>query len=312
MNFNNQNYEVLVKDLIHDISYANTSNRGKISTIRQYAEVCIRKILDIPQEEEITLGKKTIQDKIKGLNLQTNLLANSIKEIQKIGNNCTHTQFIEEVSKKDVENISKALLDLYAVIFILYFQKYKFGSNDTVKGIFSILPPILRFIVLNDLYLNDKKNEAIIEKLSLSRLKAFDEKNALKWLEENKKELESIVCYTQTDIDHHINSQIFEQDKEYMAKIITTLFSKNMYEHCLKKITEVSPIIKKNGLLYNNFEQAKDLYLEENKRLTETQADKDFKDIMDFVYLGKKSELNEKLKNKHNYTIYNITVIHKE
>lgn len=294
MNFNNQNYEVLVKDLIHDISYANTSNRGKISTIRQYAEVCIRKILDIPQEEEITLGKKTIQDKIKGLNLQTNLLANSIKEIQKFGNNCTHTQFIEEVSKKDVENISKVLLNLYAVIFILYFQKYKFGSNLTVISMFSILPPMLRFIVLDYLYKEDKNNITVIDKLGLILCKNFNKEIALEWLEEQRDHLEKCPCYTQEGIN-----QLKEKCGNAIVEEHISNAPKNMYVSCLEKIEKISGVIEKEGQRYTNFEDAKQLYLKESNKLDTTLEKKDFKNIMDFVYLGRIIEENEKLNEQY-------------
>lgn len=41
--FNNEEYRVLVSDLIGDVYYTSTSYRGKISTLRQYAEVVIQK-----------------------------------------------------------------------------------------------------------------------------------------------------------------------------------------------------------------------------------------------------------------------------
>lgn len=45
--FDNEKYQILAKDLMGDIFYSETSNRNKIATIRQYAEVIVRKILDI-------------------------------------------------------------------------------------------------------------------------------------------------------------------------------------------------------------------------------------------------------------------------
>ncbi|MDI2113711.1 hypothetical protein [Commensalibacter nepenthis] len=120
-----------------------------------------------------------------------------------IHNDCTHTQFTGEVSEKDVENINKALLNLYAVIFILYFRKHKFGSNLTVISIFSILPPMLRFIVLNYLYEyeEDKNNIAVIDKLCLILCKNFNKEKALEWLEEQRNHLEKCPCYTQESIN---------------------------------------------------------------------------------------------------------------
>jgi hypothetical protein len=64
-NFNNNEYQPLVTDLIGDVFYTETSFRGKISTIRQYAEVIVRKLLDIEPSSKLTLGQKDIQNKIK-------------------------------------------------------------------------------------------------------------------------------------------------------------------------------------------------------------------------------------------------------
>ncbi|WP_050567165.1 hypothetical protein [Vibrio owensii] len=66
MKFKNQAYEDLVRDLISDAFYLESrSNRGKISTIRQYAEVVIRKLLDLSEEKKVTLGEFDIIKKLK-------------------------------------------------------------------------------------------------------------------------------------------------------------------------------------------------------------------------------------------------------
>lgn len=65
--FNNEEYQTLVSDLIGDIFYTSTSYRGKISTLRQYAEIIVRKILDIDPKREITLGDEEIRKRIRKL-----------------------------------------------------------------------------------------------------------------------------------------------------------------------------------------------------------------------------------------------------
>ena len=64
-NFNNNAYQSLVADLIGDTFYKDTSVSGRISFVRKYAEVVIRKILDIDPNKAVTLGAKNIQNRIQ-------------------------------------------------------------------------------------------------------------------------------------------------------------------------------------------------------------------------------------------------------
>lgn len=92
--------------------------------------------------------------------------------------------------------------------------------------------------------------------------------------------------------------------KQY-AELFVANASDNMYISCLNRLEEVAVILKQQGLLYNNFEQAKQLYLEKGILDNSKPENKEFNDIMEFVYLGRKVEENDKLKNRH---LYNITV----
>ena len=65
MKFRNEAYSDLVSDLILDAFYIDRPNRGKIASIRQFAEVVIRKILDLSENDKVTLGEKTIVNKLK-------------------------------------------------------------------------------------------------------------------------------------------------------------------------------------------------------------------------------------------------------
>lgn len=87
--FNNEEYRVLVSDLIGDVYYTSTSYRGKISTLRQYAEVVIRKILDIDPKQEITLGDKEIRQGIQTLP-NHKIVETAVKKLKKKGNKTTH------------------------------------------------------------------------------------------------------------------------------------------------------------------------------------------------------------------------------
>ena len=67
--FDNEKYQILAKDLMGDIFYLATSNRNKIATIRRYAEVIVRKILDIDPSKKITLGANEISKKLMHLTI---------------------------------------------------------------------------------------------------------------------------------------------------------------------------------------------------------------------------------------------------
>lgn len=65
MKFRNEVYSELVSDLILDTFYIERHNRGKVASIMQYTEVIVRKILDLPESEKVTLGDRGVVIKLK-------------------------------------------------------------------------------------------------------------------------------------------------------------------------------------------------------------------------------------------------------
>ncbi|CNH62801.1 hypothetical protein [Yersinia kristensenii] len=301
MKFKNQVYEDLVKDLINDAFYIESrSNRGKISTVRQYSEVVIRKLLDIPQGEKVTLGDFEVIKKLKAASSDDKFLMGAVRKLKKLGNKCTHTENPKPIRDADVDSAIEALFKLYASLFVLHFKKYNFGSSNEIVSVFSILPPIIRFFVLDNLYSSDKSNLLVIDKLCLVLLKAFDKKDALSWLNERECELSSILPYTPEAI-----ADIEVAYGKLHAELVVANAPANMYICCLERLEEVALILEKQGLLYNNFEQAKQLYLDEGVLDNNNPENEEFNDLMEFVYLGRKVEINERLNNRH---LYSITV----
>ena len=135
-----------------------------------------------------------------------------------------------------------SLFNIYASLFVLYFKKYKFGTNNEVMRAFSILPPIIRYLVLNELYQQNLDNLSIIDKLSLVLLKAFDKDKALSWIEARKEKLSQTVLYTEEVIKDLKNTQ-----GEFVAQLVIDNAPENMYVVCIDHISEVEQIIKKNG-----------------------------------------------------------------
>jgi len=91
--FNNEAYRALVNDLINDAFYLEgASRRGTIAKIRQYAEVVVRRILNLPQSATVELGNGKLQHKIKEKN--NPLLLEAVKVINRIGSECTCDSFL--------------------------------------------------------------------------------------------------------------------------------------------------------------------------------------------------------------------------
>lgn len=296
--FNNQAFTTLVEDLLNDAFYLEArSFRGTISTIRQYAEVIVRKILDLSNEDYLTLGNRKILDNIKEKSNNNPLLLDALKEITNIGNKCTHTQSLERVTAEEVEKTIEHLFNLYAYLFIDYFNKYRFGINEDIQSSFSILPPIIRYIVLSEIYDGDTENVSIIDKLSLATLKAYDETQAITWLEDRKDKLTNMASVT-TEAAQDLKNKIGEST----ANIIISQ-APNMFDLCIKRVKTVAKTIQEKGRLYDDFESAIKLYKEKGIVEGETDEISEFNNLMAFVYLGRKTRTNEKLDDKDSYIV---------
>lgn len=294
INFNNEEYQILASDLIGDIFYTSTSYRGKISTLRQYAEIIVRRILDIVPQKEITLGDKEIRKSIRGLP-NYKIVEKAVNKLKNKGNKTTHTQYRDEVTVEQFNVAIDGLFDLLSYLLISYFEKHKFGTNESIMFAFSILPPIIRYKVLIFLYEKYPDNVSIIDKLVLATVKACDAETAIKWVEENKKSLLQMNAYSENFID-----EIAQQDSD-LAEILKYMTPLNMYQLCIDKITQVGATIRRNGLTYSDFESALPYYRQVGRVQGTAPEIQEFNDIMDFLYMGRKER--ERLCSDANNTI---------
>lgn len=298
--FNNRTFELLVKDLINDTFYATEiSNRGKVAKIRQYSEVIVRKILDISNEDYMTIGNKNIQSKIKEQSEKYPFLLEALKNIANLGNDCTHTQVVSEITEEDVNNTINNLFELYSYLLINYFDKYEFGSNPEIVFSFSILPPIIRYITLK--YLNEKypENILIIDKLSLAILKAFDKEKAIDWVEKRKETLIIMpASSTSEEEDRDLEERLGTEVARYIIDNVP-----NMYDLCNERIEIVGKILEQNGKMYDDFESAVNIYYEKGRVQGQTPDVIEFNSIMEFLYLGRKEQFTEVLKRNNCYMV---------
>ena len=300
--FNNEVFESLVSDLINDTFYTeNISIRGKISTVRQYSEVIIRRILDISNEDFVTVGDKKIREQIIDKSNNNPILLNALKNIQKKGNASTHTQNTKDFTLDDLNSIIDSLFDLYAYLFIDYFEHYEFGKNQNILASFSILPPIIRYKTLSYLYDKTPQNISLIDKFVLSILKAFNIEKAFEWLDEKKMQLEKLKVYT-AEAENALQQKLGLK----LAKKIINAAPENMYIMCYEKVESVTQTIEKNGRLYNNFEEAKNFYVQKGIVSGDSEEINLFNSIMEFCYMGRK-ETKTNYGDINKYTIMNIT-----
>ncbi len=297
--FDNEKYQILVKDLMGDIFYSETSSRNKIATIRQYAEVIVRKILDIDPSQKMTIGAKEISKKIDALN-NSNFLKESLESIRQHGNQFTHTEYLGEVTSDDFDKIVDKLLDMLSFMFIDYFETYEFGARSDVLYSFSLLPPIVRYKVLIFLYNKYPNNIHVIDRLALAIVKAFDKEEAIRWIEEEKNNLLNLDT-----VSDKVFAEIVENQGIEIAELIKfSLPFQNMYELCIDKITDIGNEIASKGHLYIDFESALPYYKQYGIIDEDSEEIKEFNDIMDFMYIGRKTKMDDFIELKEPYVIF--------
>ena len=298
--FSNSQYSVLISNLLKDTQYIGISNMGKLAGLRKHAEVLVRKILDIGNSQKLMLGQIRKKSDNKAVMRAMNNLGSELSEeiinitnnINPLGRDGTHTQRTEEFSSEEVEGVEDAILDLYALMFIRYFQNIKISlySDPQVLRVFSLLPPVIRYKTWNYLFEKDRYNIQVVNKLCLSIIKLFDKKTAYKWLRENKEIIKAIPYPTENEIEKYYKIHSFEIYPGVYQALVSLEFDQyeNIYDLLYAKIRDTRTSINESGKMYKNFEEAIEYYNIEIKNYRET-LDEKFYDLMDFVYIGRKS-----------------------
>lgn len=288
--FSNQDYEILAKDVIGDAFYANNSYRDKVSKERQYAEIIVRKVLDINPSDQVMLGDKKILKKVAGLP-HNSFFLKAINKIKASGNKTTHTQYLLPVEKTDFDEMTDSLFDMYAYVAIKYFDKYKFGSRNDVMSVFSLLPPIIRYKALEYLFSVEPNNIAVADKLVLAVMKAENPDDADAWVKQHKKELEALLCFPE-----QAYQKIAANMGEVFAKEVLSSAPKNMYELSVSKIEQLRGKIESEGTIYKTFEEALPYY-KKHGIIPDNGTDEihEFNDMMEFMYLGRKENEDQEI-----------------
>ena len=306
--FDDNEYKDLIKNLLHDTQYIERSNMGKLAGLRQYAEVLVRKILDIGSNYELMLGQvrrnsrnSAVRSGMESLGEElSDSLIEILNRIKPLGNDGSHTQRTEEFSKEEVESVEDAILDLYALIFIKYFIDIQVNlySSPEVLRLFSLLPPVIRYKTWKYLFEKDKNNIQVVDKLCLAIIKCYDKEMAYKWLEDNAETIKAIPYPDRDEIDKYDSMHMVEVEPDVFRPVVTLNFDAydNMYDLLLSKINDPRTSVNESGKMYKSFEEAVEHYKnykKENIASTSSEEMAVLCSLMDFVYLGRvaKSEI---------------------
>lgn len=322
-NFVDDDYSRVLIDLIQDINYSNISNSGKMTLLRKHSEVLIRKILNIGNDHKLTLGdityalknsnssnglnfskktkksKKTnnskVAESLDALNDEVKkYLLQQIEIIRPLGNNSTHTEYIDSVTDEEIMMVEDSILNLYSILFINYFLKIQLGINShtQILFIFSLLPPILRFKTWEFLFEISPKNIEFANRLSLSIIKTYNKNVALEWLETNKEKILKIPYPDKKKIEKYKIYHSVPSSPRTRTAIITLDFESytNMYDLIKDKILDPRTSINEGGIMYDTFEKA----IKNYKEYSSIPRKENYVDVTemfslgDFVFLGRK------------------------
>ena len=143
----NEQYELLVKEAIGDAFYSNQSYEGRVSRLRKYSEIIVRKLIGLGKETKLTLGDKKVTNGIAALP-DHQFIERAVFTVRDLGDKATHSEYTEGITEQDYKKITDAVFDLLAGLLINYFAKHKFGMENGVQYCLSLLPPIIRWKAL--------------------------------------------------------------------------------------------------------------------------------------------------------------------
>lgn len=280
-------YYFISKDILGDIFYLDgISNRGRMTLIRQYAEVVCRIILQVDGFFSLSRFEKKLMKSLPNAILKNEII-DCVSKIVYLGDSATHAdqKLKDQITDEDCQIALEQLNFLISYMFINYFDKYSVNENQKSLNIVSLLPPFIRLKIWESLYLINSKNITIIDKLFLAKLKAEGKEKALLWLEENKDNLENLPV---VDIQQY---KIDGMSEELIQFCIDNAPYNNMYDLCLKyKLPNLEKRYHNLEFPYYTFEQAKSFYLEKKKELYSNISEPEVQeliDLMDFVYTGR-------------------------
>ena len=179
--------------------------------------------------------------------------------------------------------------------FLLHLRecKFRYNTKTTQENLYQKLLKLIRenpikFNWAKFLYGKYPNNVQVIDKLALAIVKAFNREEAIRWTEKEKNNLINLDVMS----DKVFNEIAENKGIEFAELIRFNSPYKNMYELCIDKIMKIGNEIDSKGHLYINFESALPYYKQYGIIDEDSEEIKEFNDIMDFLYLGRRTKLD--------------------
>ena len=134
-------------------------------------------------------------------------------------------------------------------------------------------------------------------------VKAYSIEKANSWVEQEKNRLVKLNSMSET-FKNDIVKQLGLESEEILQNLF---YNRNMYVLCKEKISLIGEQIKyKGGTLYSDFESALQYYKKYGILSEDSLEIKEFNDIMNFLYLGRKEKMKELSTENNTYMILNV------
>lgn len=282
-----ERYETVSREILSDIFYLKgLSNRGRVTLIRQYAEILCRILLGVDDHFKLGNFKKRLNEKIPNAIFSEKII-NHIENLTELGNAATHldVNLKESITDEDCTSALNSLNFLISYLFINYFNKYKFGSRSEPQSIISLLPPFIRVTILENLYEYDKYNIAVVDKLFLAFLKSEGKQVAIDWAEQEREHLLNLKCIEESTLEFYR----FRDFPEHVIQEIINDAPENMYKLCFEKLEELEKTYPNLIFPYKTFEEAKTVYISEISRYQaiSENAINELIVLMNLIYTGR-------------------------
>lgn len=295
--FDNQDYELILSNLICDIYYSEISYGSKIVLLRKLTEILARKFLDLGAGEPLELGDITTNKK-NGKNKVTEQynkidklivkdFEKTINRLREIGNKHTHTRNILNAGIDELIEAENSIWDLFSYLFVQYFLKYGLNlkSDKNVLSFFSLLPPEIRFRTLKKLVeVKGFDNIQLLDKFLLSIVKTRGVNKARSWLTSNQEQFQNM--------NYPSEEEIVEYEEDFCPDDLPLKLREytNSYALLTSVLKNMNVSLAEHGL-YKNFETAIVEYekYDLDFYLSSSEEQEKFKDLLNFCFIGRVS-----------------------